>query len=215
MSIITDYASLKQSILDFTHRGDLSTYLDYFIQNAQEQINTDIAEQNMGNYIKAMEVALPSNSIDSSGHVPVPSDYLAMKTFEVIIGNGQIENLIQKSADWIYNTYPNRVADNPPTYFAREGSNFIFGPFPDSGYATQGWYYQLAALLSGSQTTNWMVLKAPWMLHAQCMVQAMKFLVNSDGVALWTATYQDKLTALINADKAERWNASTLQMEVA
>jgi hypothetical protein len=214
MATIVDYASLKQGILDFSHKSNLTGYLDYFIQDAQEQINNDILEENMGNGIRAMEVQLASVAIDGNGHVAVPADYLCMKSLQLLMTGTRDPSLIQKSSDWIYDRYPRRLPDSPPAYFAREGANFIFGPYPDQQYNVQGWYYQLAPLLSGGTATNWMVLKAPLMLHAACMLSAMKFLKDSDGITLWGGTYQAKLEKLVTADKADRWNASTLQMEL-
>jgi len=93
-------------------------------------------------------------------------------------------------------------------------SSFIFGPYPDSAYTIQGTYYQKAPLLSNSQTTNWMVLNSPMLLHAACMIKAGEFLVDDAMIARWTALYQPRLEALVNRDKAERWAASTMQVEV-
>jgi hypothetical protein len=215
MPNITDYASLKQAVLDFSHKSNLTAYLDYFIQDAQEQINADILQDNMGNGIKPMEKQLASVAIDGSGQVAVPADYLCMKSLQLIGPDGsRVASLEQRAMDWIYDNYPCRRSDRTPKYFAREGSHFIFGPYPDTAYNVHGWYYQLAPLLSSEQTTNWMVTSAPLMLHAACMLSAMKFLKDSDGIALWGSTYKDKLDKLLLADKGERWNASGLAMEL-
>lgn len=93
-------------------------------------------------------------------------------------------------------------------------SAFIFGPYPDSAYTVQGTYYQAAPLLSNSQTTNWMVSNAPTLLHAACMIKAGEFLTDDEVIARWTKLYEPRLLALVNRDKAERWAASTMQVEV-
>jgi hypothetical protein len=212
MAIITNYATLVTAIADFTHRSDLTPFVDYFIQGAQEMINSDILEQNEGNGIRAMEAAFTGTI--ASGTVAVPADWLGPKDIQVNGGNNRVVSLTFKSVTWLYSRYQDRTQSGLPAYMARDGANFIFGPFPDSGYALQGTYYALAPLLTSGAPTNWMVTLYPLMLHAACMVKAMTFLVNTEEITKWNAIYQDLLTGIINRDKAERWAMATLQVEL-
>ena len=100
-------------------------------------------------------------------------------------------------------------------YFA-SGSVFIFAPYPDGAYTVQGTYYQKAPLLSyGSATTsNWMTAHAGNILLAASMVEASKFLKDATMLQGWGAIYQERLKALVDRDKAERWSAATMQVEV-
>lgn len=213
MPTIVDYNTLVTSVADFTHRSDLATFVDYFIQAAQELINNDIFERNEGNGIRPMEATLTPVVI-TNGVVPVPADWLSPKTFQIVTGGGQIFTLNFKDPQWIYNVYPVRQGSGLPAYIAREGSNFIFGPYPDSAYTVQGSYYQLAPLLSGSQATNWMVLQAPHMLHAAVMKQAAKFIKDPEMLQTWEAIYQDRIEKLVDRDKSERWASATMQVEI-
>lgn len=94
------------------------------------------------------------------------------------------------------------------------GNVFIFGPYPDSSYQVSGTYYQQIPALSAGNTTNWVVLNAPMMLHAACMKEAGKFLKNTTMMQLWDAEYQPRLKKLVDRDKAERWAAATMQVEL-
>lgn len=290
MPTIVDYPSLVQSIADFTHRSDLTAYVDYFIQGAQEKINKDIADENDGNFIRAQEAAFPTMAI-AAGVIQVPTDWLGAKTLRILDQTGAAFTLIIKDPQWIYTNYPLRTAQGLPAYVARDvtpsasftgsisgttltvsamaagslplvvgqpiddasgliqfgtiltafgtgtggtgtytvslsqtvasesmtagGEVFVFGPFPDASYTMQGAYYSQAPLLSNSNPTNWMVLKAPTLLHAACMIKAQTFIRDSDGLATWTGIYQTELEGLINRDKAERWGAATMQIEAA
>lgn len=290
MPTIVDYPSLVQSISDFSHRADLVTFVDYFIQQAQDKINKDIADENDGNFIRAQESAFPSLSI-AAGVIQVPTDWLGAKSLRILDGSGAAFTLIIKDPQWIYANYPLRTAQGLPAYVARDitptaaftgsisgtlltvsalatgsgplvvgqpiddvtgniafgtiltafvsgtggtgtytvslsqnvtaesmtagGEVFIFGPYPDSSYPMQGTYYAQAALLTSANATNWMVLKAPTLLHAACMVKAQPFIRDTDGLTLWSGIYQAELEGLINKDKAERWGAATMQIEAA
>lgn len=113
----------------------------------------------------------------------------------------------------LYVQYLVSISGGIPT--AAGSTALIFGPFPDSAYTVQGTYYQSAPLLNSGTTTNWMVLNAPTMLLAACMVEAAKFLEDDTMLGRWEPRYQQKLKALVDADKAERWGAATLQVEIA
>lgn len=95
------------------------------------------------------------------------------------------------------------------------GNVFIFGPYPDGAYQVAGTYYQKIPGLNASNTTNWVVLNAPMMLLEACMVAAAKFLEDDQMQGRWNGLYTASLKALVDQDKAERWAATTMQVETA
>jgi hypothetical protein len=95
----------------------------------------------------------------------------------------------------------------PPT--ASNSSVLIFGPYPDSGYTIGGTYYAEAPLLTVSAPTNWMTTNAPGVIHAACMVQVGLYIPDDKLIARWNPLYQQRLQALVDSDKAERWAAGT------
>lgn len=224
MPVISDYGSLSQAIADYTHRSDLyspaagNNTSDYFLQSAQEMINKDIFDKNFGNGIELME-AYYGPQVITNGITPVPTDYLAPKYFNIADNGGNVFTLILKDPQWIYDTYPVRQPTRCPAYIARDvqpnGSNgFIFGPYPDSAYTVGGTYYQKAALLNATQTTNWMVISAPTVFFAAAMIEAMLYTRDSEGTQIWQGIYQARLQQLIDQDKAERWGSATMQIEL-
>lgn len=116
---VVDYASLGQAIQDFTHRASISTYTDYFIQLAQNRINTDIFAQNTGEGVRYMEASYPATAI-VSGTCPVPTDWLAPKAFQIQDGQGDTCALDFKSPEFIYAAYPTQNATGLPVYIARD-----------------------------------------------------------------------------------------------
>lgn len=215
MAMIVDYTSLAQAILDFSHRANLATYQDYFIQDAQDRIYQKILELNEGKGLRWMEANLNLTIDDTSGYGAVPSDYLALKGAQVIGPDGGQYDLIQKDSQYIYAHYPERVATAPPTYIAREGVNFIFGPYPDSDYQVLGTYYQRATALSSSNPTNWMTSQMPLTLFAACMASVSKFLKDVESVQAWMAEVADRLGGIIAMDKAEQFGDGQLVIECA
>lgn len=219
MPTITDYASVSQAIADYTHRSDLYSpaggtfYTDYFLQAAQEMINKDIFDKNLGNGISFMEAPYGPYTI-TGGTTPLPTGYIAPKLFKIADSGGSVNTLIPKAAAWIYDRYPIRQAMGLPAYIARDGGSFIYGPYPDSAYTVSGTFYQAASLLNGTQTTNWMTTNTPNLLFAAAMKKAMLFLRDTEGYQLWESVYQSEIQQLIDQDKGERWGSATLQIEL-
>lgn len=141
--------------------------------------------------------------VSLAGQVMVPGTDYTIAAGVLTLGSGAVAGqtlLIQ------YAPFENLTASN--------ASSFIFAPYPDSAYTIQGTYYQNCPMLSSTQATNWMVLNCPTLLHAACMIKAGEFLLNDQMVARWDTLYQPRLIALVNRDKAERWGASTMQIEL-
>lgn len=93
------------------------------------------------------------------------------------------------------------------------GNILTFGPYPDSDYQVSGTYYQAIPALSSSNTTNWVTTVAPMMLHSACMIEVGKFLLDDGLIARWSPIYQQRLKALVDRDKAERWSMATMAIE--
>lgn len=210
---IVDYASLAQAMRDFAHRTDIANFQDYMIQFGQNRIVNDILKQNYGSGVKWQETSFGSLAIDpNSGYATVPADYIGMKQMSVSDGDGDQFDLLYKDTSWMYSNYPVRQPTGLPAYVAREGSNFIFGPFPDSAYTLAGYYYGRGPLLSSSVTTNWIITTAPDLFLAACMLELQPF-IKGDSTQ-WAAIYQDKLTSLIAADTADKVAPGNLVTEV-
>lgn len=190
MAFGDSYTQIKTDIADWLNRSDLSTQVDYFLLGGQNRMYRDLR-------IRAMETSL-SGTI-SSGVVALPSDYIALK-HSYLSSTDPYTPLTRKSPQWIYEHYPTRAADGKPLYIAREGSNFIFGPYPDSGYTVAGIYYARLAALSGTNTTNWFTANAPELLLFASLTMAEPYLKNDPRLDLWESEYQ-KIVAAIQKEE--------------
>jgi len=199
---VKDYDSLTQAIIDFTHRPNIGTYTDYFIQDAEDRIYSTVLAENQGRGLVWMEATLAATIDGTTGYAPVPSDYVGLKAAQVT-ANGGTYDLKMRAAQWIYARYPIRSASNPPSFIAREGANFIFGPFPDGAYPITGTYYQRAPALSSSNPTTWMTTNIPLTLLAGAMIAAAKFLKDEQMMQGYVQEFTGRITEIIAADKMQ------------
>jgi hypothetical protein len=161
--------------------------------------------------IAAMETAI-STAI-TAGVVAVPSGYIEMK--HLYVDGAPVQKLQRKTAEWIYTNYPSRAADAKPLFFAREGGNFIFGPYSDSTYTIKGSYYKRLDALSASNETNWFTDNAPELVLFAALSEAEPYLGNDPRAILWKAKYDDVKNAVQRQDNNEEFSGSILQVTAA
>ena len=214
MATVVDYASMVQAVQDFFARTDVTGPgpVDYFIQAAEDRLYDDIIAQNMGRGTKDFEASI-SGAI-ANGVFAVPNDYLAMKHLLLDNGGATME-LTRRSAEQIYTLFPTRQATDIPSDYARDGSSFIFGPYPDSNYSLSGTYWQRAASLSDSNTTTWMVLQIPGLFSAAVFAECSGYLKDSEAVQYWEGQYARKLASYILRSSLEEVSGSSLAMTPA
>lgn len=212
MAQVTSYATLKTAVGDWMARSDISTsYIDYFIQMAEDTIYNDIFEMNEGRGVRAIETALSGTIADSV--LALPDDYLALKSAYISTNNATYP-LERTTSEFIRLRYPSNGDTDIPTYMAREASNFIFGPRPASGYSVGGIYWNRAAGLSSTNDTTWMTTEIPSALLAACNAAGFQFLQNSDEFARWSAIYQSLMQKFVSRNKAEEFSGSSLATAV-
>lgn len=200
MSLST-YSAMKTAIANWLDRSDLTAYIADFITLAEERIWRTLR-------VKAQETAL--NSTISSGVIAVPADYVELK-FAYIDG-APTRNLERVALEEIYTRYPTRSTTGKPSYIAREGDNFIFGPYPDSTYTVKGIYYAKLAALSNSNTSNWLTTSAPSLLLFGSLCEAAPFVVDDMRVPVWEAKFQQALREAQRADSREGLRGSAITM---
>lgn len=207
---VYDYNSLRQAIQDWFARSDVAGYVDYFIQKAEAKIYRDIFAMNQGNGIAAIEVPL-STTTQTDGTAPLPSGYLGLKIGLVSL-DGNTWELQRRNPEFIYTRHPFRGPAGTPQYVARQGSNFIFGPFPDQQYIITGIYWQRMPQLTTSNSVTWMVETIPTILLAAVCGAVARFLKDEEAVQLWDAEYISEMRDFLLADRAEETSGSAFSM---
>lgn len=198
---ITDYTNLKTSIAAWLAKDNLTAYIPDFIVIAETRIYSELNT-------RGMETAI-SETI-SSGVVAVPSSYKQMK--HLYVDGSPVKRIFRRGSDWVYEKYPTRSADAKPSFFAREGSNFIFGPYPDSDYTIKGIYYAKPDNLSDGSPTNWFTTNAPDLLLYGALIAAEPFLKDDERIAVWENEYQKAKSRVEKETRDEEVSGSDMRV---
>lgn len=191
MSIST-LTELKTAITDTLARSDLSSHLDNLIIEGEKHIVRRARTPEM-------ETAF-SDTI-SSGTLSVPTGFLGWKWVQ-ISGNPS-RHLKVRPATWIMENYPLRSSDGKPFFIGRDGSSFVFGPYPDSGYTVVGTYY--ARPTSVLSSANALFVQNPDIYLYAALCAAEPFLKNDKRLPIWMRLRDEEIRAANDeADDASR-----------
>ena len=192
---IASYSDLKTAVKNWVNDNNLDSYIPDFITLAEKRVYRENPIQGT--------IATLSDTI-SSGVLSVPSDFLEF-TDVYILSNSKAYSLKVRTTEYIIDRYPTRSSDAMPAYIARDGSNFIFGPYPDQNYTVNGSYYKM---LSALTTTNVFTSDYMDLLFYVSMKKAEQFVMNDERANMWEAEYQNAKIEVRKQENRTRFNGS-------
>ena len=178
MSIST-YADLQNQVISFLHRASLLDAVDS--DNVPDLIL--LGEKWIFRHARTSEMESSLSVTISSGVATVPTDYLALK--HARIDASPTRYLKMRPASWIYEHYPTRSSDSKPFFIGRDGTDFIFGPYPDSNYTVLGTYYAKPTSIQSS--ANSLFTANPDIYLFASLAEAEAYVKNDKRIPLWVA----------------------------
>jgi hypothetical protein len=189
MAVVTSYPTLLTAVADYIARSDLTSFIPNFVQNWEEKFYRQ--PKNFGSWMET-----PLNETVASSVIAVPADYLAMKY--AYVNGSPASRLDRMSLNQLLGAYPRGGETGIPRWYAREGSNFIFGPAPDDTYNIRGTYWAKPTLLrdfAADASAHWIIVNAPDLALYGALIEAQPFLMNDKRIPTWQGFYD---TALMN-----------------
>jgi hypothetical protein len=199
---ISTYVELQAAVASWLKRSDLTSSIPDLITLAETRIFRELRS-------KDMETSF-STAI-TSGVISLPTSYVGLKF--AYIDASPTQWLDRKTDLWIYQNYPTRFSGGIPKFIAREGSNFIFGPYADSGYTVKGIYYKNIGPVSSS--AHAVFTNNPDLYLFASLVEAEPFIKDDKRIPLWEAKYQTILESAQGQSDDEEASGSTLRMVAA
>lgn len=123
----------------------------------------------------------------ASGVIAVPSDYIELKY--AYVNTNPIQYLQMVPPAYIYQRYPTRSSEGVPVVMARDGSNFIFGPFPDSGYEVNFRYYMHLPDFGAAGTGNGLFVANPDLYLWASLSESEPLIMRDPRIAIWESKY--------------------------
>lgn len=194
---IGTFAQLKTAITDWTHRANLTSYLDDFVTLGESRIFSEL---------KVVEMESRTSYTPTSRYLSTPARMTAIR--RVIAQSSPPQEVISTSPDGIHANYS--TSSGTPSYYAVLGSEIEFNRIPNIDIELL--YYAAPAALSTSNTTNSILTAYPDIYLSACMIEAGNFMKDPDTIALWTQKYSDAI-ARVNR-KSSRFHTAGPMMVV-
>jgi len=180
---LSTYAGLQSTIITYAFRSgdaDFTAMVPTFIALCETRVGRDLRVRDME---KTATITLADNIGD------LPADYL------------QIKSLIDTNhPHW---TLTSGSVDQGRGY-AIEGSTVkIFGCAQTGDLSLS--YYAAIPALSDSNTTNWLLTKAPDIYLYGSLIEAMPFMMDDQRTETWATLYQKAVDELQSADTMSRF----------
>jgi len=183
---MSDYTTMITDIISWTDHNEITTAVaSSLIRYAEKRVYRHAR-------VRSMEATL-SVTI-SSGAAALPADFIALKSVRVAGSPDRPLRIIDD--EQLLRLYPTRSSEAKPQFTAVEGSNLIFGPYPDSTYTVKGMYYKRLTALSGSNTSNDFTQDFSDALFFASLAEAEPFLKNDPRVPLWESKAQRALNEI-------------------
>lgn len=208
---ITTYAELKTAMADWSHRSDLTSYLDDFIDQTESFFRYPPlrpSEPGIGGIRANITRATGSLSAGIST-LARPSDFLEAYRFRLTADNGGMLSYVNPESIGLYR----RTGSGKPYYWTV--SDVIeFDVAPDSAYAYELSYYADFADLDGTDTTNWVLTNYPNAYLSGCMFNLCKFIQDDAGAERWLLQYKSGVNAINKAYQRSRVSQGPLTAKV-
>jgi hypothetical protein len=188
---IVDYASLKTAIGEWFMARDFSSDADVFI---------DLAEAYFNIKLRCRQMETIASIAASSNTYALPSDYVEYKR---VVEKASIRRRLSYiTEDAVDQLYPDR-ASGLSNHFTIIGSTIY--TYPLSSTDIELTYYAKIPALSGSATTNWLILAHPNLYLHACLLYAAEFTKDNEELSKESTFVQNYIDLMHAADNRAKF----------
>jgi hypothetical protein len=199
---ITTYAELQTALANWLNRSDLTSRIPEFIA---------LAEADMNRQLRTQDQITSLSATAATASVTLPTDFL--EALYVTLGDDDIGGDIRQSDLTGNKIVYDATSAGPPKNYAIAGSTLYFSRWSES--MTYGLiYYAKIPALTDSNTTNWLLTKAPDAYLYGALTHASPYLMDDDRAAMWATAYGNAIDGLNKASERARFGGGPLNRRV-
>ena len=205
----SSYTNFGTSLATWLLDSNTATITDVGVTMVADLIT--VGESRMFREVRNRDMETAFSDSITAGLMALPSSYLALKS--AYVDSSPNISLERRPAEWIRLNYPQDTSSGMPNFIARYGTNFIFGPYPDSAYTFAGTYYKRLTAISGA-ALNALFTANPDLYLFACLAEGAMVIGQDPRLPIWEKKYQQILMQVNGEDTVEQGSGSSLQMRV-
>jgi len=203
MSFAT-FDDLVKEIIDYSHRNDLGTKINTFIQLAENAMYSNDIQPLQ---IRSMEIV--SSTAVAGQYVQLPDGFESARSIRFVIGDNSGELRYQAPEQLFKNP-----ASGKPLFYTIIGNEIQFGRVPDSDYTLEIQYFRKATPLSTDNQTNEILTDHPSIYLFGALAILFGFTQDTEQEASYRLKFIDAVRGANKADKKGRYGpAPTLSID--
>jgi hypothetical protein len=183
MATITNYSTLQSTIADYLNRADLTSQIQTFIQFVESDLNTRL---------RCREMIVRATTTNDDEFVKLPLDFLEALNLQIVGGASPLRYVTLDEADMINKA---QVLTQVSVYSLMNGAIELIPP-PSTDVEIEMVYYGKIPALSDSQTTNWLLTKAPDVYLYGALTHAAPFLMDDQRIPVFGNIYLKRVEEL-------------------
>jgi len=194
---LSDYDGLKQEIIDWSHRDDLDTKIDTFIQLAETDMyanSVDILQIRDGE----TRVAFATNTTDR--FVALPTGYQSMREVKIQIVNGESYEVYYRTPSQL-----NLLSSTGMPQFFTVSTQIEMNRISDQVYAGEFLYFQEFTALSSSNASNAVLTNFPNIYLFGALSALFKHVENDEQSNSYYQMFINSITGANDKDKLGRY----------
>jgi hypothetical protein len=207
---IATLGDLLSQVAAHLNRANLTAQIPLFVQLAEARIYYGSEEQPFPSQplrVAAMEQS--AYATIASQYVELPCDYLAHR--RLYLDGSPVKELKFYTPQDFWKKWDATITGCPKA-FTIEGVNMAIGPVPDGTYTGRLLYYRKFPALAASTDTNWILTNTPGIYLWGALLEAYRFIRNSDEAQKALNTFSGLVNGANTANKtdsyASAWQAS-------
>lgn len=199
---LASYSDLKSAVADWLARTDLTSRIPDFITLAESRVNREL---------RVREMVSQVTGTVGTATLAIPSDFIEVLRFtldtetDAPLEYRPVDDSEHRAAS---------LSSGPPAWFSVIGGQFRLYPQPDGDYAYMLDYYAQLPALSDSNTTNWLLEKAPDVYLFGALAEAAPFLLDDQRLMLWDGRFQTAKRSLQGAEARAKRASGPRRMRI-
>jgi hypothetical protein len=197
MGTITNYATLQSAIADYLNRADLTAQIQTFIQFAEADLNTRL---------RSREMIVNATATSDGQFVALPPDWLEAINMMIVGGQSPLRYITPDEADTIIKA---KTYTSTRFYSMTTGVIELVPPAVNDITIDMVYYGKIPAL-SVSNTTNWLLTKAPDVYLYGALTHAAPFLMDDQRMGVFSQIYLARVQSLQDESQKSLHSGSPL-----
>jgi hypothetical protein len=198
---IDSYSTLKTAIGNYTHRGDLTSYYDEFI---------DMAEAAMNRHLRVSEMETSTAVAVTTADLSLPAGFLEMRDIHV---SGSPDYTLEYLAPYQLEARKQTGETGRPKYYTITANAIEL--YPVGSYTIEMVYYKGITPLDDTNTSNFVLSANPDAYLHGALHYAYVFVHDDARASLHGGEFAGILAKMSSNGKAKKFSGAPLQVRVA